>query len=176
MPPPIPASRPAEDIFVSTPVEQVIVRPWRRLPAEALYVFLLMAFIVGSRWSIAPKYLYYFDSANFALSLERFDPARHQPQPPGYPLFVALIRLIHLRVADPQRVLLIPGVLAACAATLLIYILTIDLFGRRAGVFTAALLASTPVFWFGGVTNQVRVFLSLSVLGVGWLSWRALTR
>ena len=176
MTPSIPASRPVQDTFVSSPPRRVAAPQRSRQPAVALYGIGLAAFIVISRWSVAPRYLYYFDSANFALSLEKFDPALHQPQPPGYPLFVALIRLIHLFVADPQRVLLIAGLLAACAATVLIYVLTTDLFGRSAGILAAAILASTPVFWFGGVTNQVRIFLSLSVLGVGWLAWRALTR
>src|SRR3954463_12709023 len=28
------------------------------------------------------------DNANLAFSLDKFDPRPHQPQPPGYPLFV----------------------------------------------------------------------------------------
>src|SRR5579885_584151 len=67
----------------------------RHARATALFLLLLCVFIAVTRWLAAPKYLYYFDSANFALSLEHFDPALHQPQPPGYPLFVGLIRVIH---------------------------------------------------------------------------------
>ena len=33
------------------------------------------------------------DSINFALGLRHFDPALHQPHPPGYPVFIALGRL-----------------------------------------------------------------------------------
>src|SRR5918995_6312034 len=33
------------------------------------------------------------DSINFALGLREFDVARHQPHPPGYPLYVALGRV-----------------------------------------------------------------------------------
>jgi hypothetical protein len=71
------------------------VSPPGRYAPVTLFSALLIVFIVVTRWPLAPRYLYYFDSANFALSLEKFDPAIHQPQPPGYALFVGLIRLIH---------------------------------------------------------------------------------
>jgi len=145
------------------------------LPA-ALYTTALCGFIVASRWPLAPRHLYYFDSANFAYALERFDPALHQPQPPGYPLFVALTRLIHFWVVRPEEVFLIAGLLAACAATALMRVLAGDMFGRTAGILAATLLASNPTFWFGGITNEIRTFLALSTTGVALLAWRALSR
>lgn len=136
----------------------------------------LLVFVAATRWTLAPHYLYYFDSANFALALENFNPALHQPQPPGYPLFVALTRLIHLWVVRPEHVFVIAGLVAAFGAILLIRALTTDLFGREAGLLAAALLASDPAFWFGGITNEIRVFLSFAALGIGWLVWRAVDR
>src|SRR5690348_6908328 len=124
--------------------------PPGRYASVALFSALLIVFIIVTRWPLAPRYLYYFDSANFALSLDKFDPAIHQPQPPGYALFVGLIRLIHFWVERPEQVLLIAGILAACAATLLIRFFAADMFGRNAGILAAALLASSPVFWFAG--------------------------
>ena len=112
--------------------------------ATGIVTVALLGFVVATRWPLAPRYLYYFDSANFALSLERFNPALHQPQPPGYPLFVALIRFIHLWVTDAQHVLLIAGLLAAGAAILLIRVVASDLFGPTAGILAMTLLASNP--------------------------------
>jgi len=147
------------------------------LCASTLFVLaLLFIFIVATRWPLAPRYLYYFDSANFALSLEHFNPALHQPQPPGYPLYVLFIRAIHLFVGTAEKVLLISGLLAAFAAVVLILALARDLFGHAAGVLAATLLASDPTFWFGGITNEIRVFLAAGVLAVAFLAWRALTR
>jgi dolichyl-phosphate-mannose-protein mannosyltransferase len=153
----------------------VVAGALRRNPATAIFLSALLAFIVVTRWLTAPEYLYYFDSANFALSLENFNPSLHQPQPPGYPLFVALIRIIHLFANSAQDTMVIAGLVGACAATVLIYFLASDLFGRAAGILAAALLASNPVFWFGGVSNQIRVFLAVSSVGVSLLAWRALT-
>ena len=100
---------------------------------------LLLLLRVATCWPLAPKRLYFFDSANFALALEDFNPALHQPQPPGYPSFVGLTRLIHLFVADPQRVFLIAGLLSAWCAVLLIAALGTRMFGWSAGLLAAAL-------------------------------------
>jgi len=142
--------------------------------SPAVWFGVLCVYLVATRWPLAPHYLYYFDSANFAFALENFNPALHQPQPPGYPLFVALTRLIHLFVLRPEHVFLIAGLLAACGAVVLIRLLAREIFGAPAGMLAAALLASNPVFWFGGLTNQIRVFLAVSALGMALLAWRAL--
>ena len=41
-----------------------------------------------------PATLEDIDSLNFALGLHDFDPARHQPHPPGYPVFIALAKIV----------------------------------------------------------------------------------
>ena len=143
---------------------------WLRGVAAAGAVFLLLA---ATRWPLAPKRLYFFDSANFALALEHFDPSLHQPQPPGYPLFVGLIRLIHVFVADPQRVLLIAGLLGAWTAVLMMMALGREMFGWKAGVLAAALLFAAPPFWLAGITNQIRIFLAVGSLGTALFAWRA---
>jgi len=145
-----------------------------RSASPAVWFGVLCLYLVATRWPLAPHYLYYFDSANFALALENFNPALHQPQPPGYPLFVGLTRIIHLLVWRPEHVFLIAGLLAACAAVVLIRLLAREMFGAPAGMLAAALLASNPVFWFGGITNQIRVFLAVSAIAVALPAWRAL--
>jgi hypothetical protein len=147
-----------------------------RLASPMLWVGVLLAYLAGTRWPLAPQFLYYFDSANFALALDRFNPAIHQPQPPGYPLFVGLARIIHWFVTPPEHVFLIAGLIGAAATVLLVWALGRDMFDRRAGILAAVLLVSDPVFWFGGITNQVRIFLALSAAGVALLAWRAITR
>jgi hypothetical protein len=139
-----------------------------------VYSLALVAFLVLSRWFVAPSYLYYFDSANFALALENFNPALHQPQPPGYPLFVGLTRLIDFALDDPQQIMLVAGLAGGIAAVLALLYLGMLMYGRNAGILAAALLASDPVFWFGGVTNEVRIYLSLGMAAVCLCAWRAL--
>ena len=59
-----------------------------RLWALALAVL----FLAGHLPFLSPG-LEDIDSLNFALGLRDFDPTRHQPHPPGYPLFIALGKL-----------------------------------------------------------------------------------
>jgi 4-amino-4-deoxy-L-arabinose transferase-like glycosyltransferase len=141
-----------------------------------LLAAIILALLVGTRIPLAPKYLYYFDSVNFALALEDFDPSRHQPQPPGYPLFVGLMRLLQFFLLQPEQILLAAGILAALAAILLVWRLGAELFGMEAGCLAAALLIFNPPFWFGGLTNQVRLCLAFCGAGVALLGWRALCR
>ena len=50
---------------------------------------LAAAFVVG-HLPFLPQSLEDIDSINFALGLRHFDPALHQPHPPGYPLYIGL--------------------------------------------------------------------------------------
>src|SRR5215211_2527499 len=66
-------------------------------------------YLVAHLPSLAPS-LEDLDSINFALGLHDFDPARHQPHPPGYPVYIALGRIslpivrAVLPSADPVRI------------------------------------------------------------------------
>ena len=51
------------------------------------------------------------DNVNLALSLEKFDPRIHQPQPPGYPFFVLLGRVVNLFVRDAERTFVVISLL-----------------------------------------------------------------
>src|SRR5678815_5210744 len=65
----------------------------RRLPMRRAvpYAFAL-AYLAAHLPFIAPS-LEDIDSINFALGLHHFDPALHQPHPPGYPVYIALGRV-----------------------------------------------------------------------------------
>jgi len=42
------------------------------------------------------------DSVNFALGLRDFDPGRHRPHPPGYPIYMALGKAANLVLSEPR--------------------------------------------------------------------------
>ena len=60
--------------------------PSARQPAPSPCVFLAL------HLPFLPSSLEDLDSINFALGIRDFDVARHQPHPPGYPLFIAAAR------------------------------------------------------------------------------------
>jgi len=45
-----------------------------RLRPGLLGSALVLLLVTATRWPVAPKYLYYFDSVNFALALDEFSP------------------------------------------------------------------------------------------------------
>src|SRR5262249_53726253 len=56
----------------------------RSAGASLIVVYLLAPFV------LLPRTLEDLDSINFALGVRQFDVARHQPHPPGYPVFIAM--------------------------------------------------------------------------------------
>src|SRR5690242_5225081 len=69
--------------------------PWRK-PAKAMWLISLVVALFISRWVLFPRYLITFDEINFALAVDHFNPPMHQPQPPGYPVFVGLLKALSL--------------------------------------------------------------------------------
>jgi hypothetical protein len=132
--------------------------------------------LLWSRLAERPHYLYYFDNANFALSIDHFDPRLHQPQPPGYPLFVALLKALHMFVQDPNRILIVAGLLGSGVGLVSIWIWTNWMFGRRAAWAATALLLVHPVFWTAAIANPVRAFQVVIAGATAIFSWAGLTR
>src|SRR6478752_219784 len=62
-----------------------------RIGTRAVYAVAAVWFVAHLPF-LAPA-LEDIDSINFALGLHHYDPALHQPHPPGYPVFIALGRL-----------------------------------------------------------------------------------
>src|SRR3954449_13030543 len=90
-------------------------------PRSSLMVFLAITFLVF-HIPFLPATLEDLDSINFALGVRQFDVARHQPHPPGYPVYIALakastatLRFVGVDAAAP-RGLAIWSALAGAAA------------------------------------------------------------
>src|SRR3954466_14365316 len=74
-------------VSVSAPSE--VARPAR--PAAVGAAIALASLL--AHLPFLPPSLEDIDSINFGLGLHHFDPALHQPHPPGYPVYIALGRL-----------------------------------------------------------------------------------
>ena len=53
---------------------------------------LAVLFLLAHLFSLPPT-LEDIDSVNFALGVQDFDVARHQPHPPGYPVYIGLAKV-----------------------------------------------------------------------------------
>lgn len=88
---------------------------------------------------------------NFALALDHFDPALHQPHPPGYPVYIAIARLVYAIVPDAPKALALLSALAQAALVLPLF----ALFKRLSStpdraVLSTALTLFCPILWFNG--------------------------
>lgn len=109
------------------------------------------ALVLSSRVLFLPPTLEDIDSVNFALALREFNPALHQPHPPGFPVYVAVARGVNLLVPEPVRAL---SWLSAVAQALLVVplFLLFRALGATAGraAAAAALALANPILWFNG--------------------------
>ena len=115
---------------------------------------LAVLFLFAHLLSLPPT-LEDIDSINFALAVRDFDVAKHQPHPPGYPVFVAMSKAS----TGLLRALGVPGaghlglsVLSAVAGALLV-VLLFSLYRRIAGDaalawWAMAVAVCSPLFWF----------------------------
>ena len=99
-----------------------------------------------------PASLEDLDSINFALGVREFDVARHQPHPPGYPVFIFIAKAVHALVPSEARALSLVGVLTGALAIFALALLFQRLehdqkAGGRVALLAAALVVASPLFW-----------------------------
>ncbi|MGB9872924.1 MAG: hypothetical protein ACPLYD_14860 [Anaerolineae bacterium] len=136
-------------------------------------LFLLAAFL--------PLYLAFrsaslddFDSYSFALALRQFSLDLQQPQPPGFPVYVALGRLLLAVCGEARPALTLLSALAGVGVVLGVY----GLGGRRtlAGVGAALLVGLSPMGW---LTAEKALSdtpgMALTLLAI-WALWRGRER
>jgi hypothetical protein len=131
-----------------------------------------------------PASLEDLDSINFALGIRDFDVARHQPHPPGYPIFILAAKAAHAVVPSEARALSLIGIgaggLAALALARVFQALGAAGTAEDAGPLAATLLTLTsPLFWMTAArplsdTAGLAVALAVQALTVTARSRRGL--
>ncbi len=136
---------------------------------------LLVAATALTRFLFRSRLLYDLDSVNFALALDKFDPARHQPHPPGYFLYVCLGRVFYSIFPEANAALVAVSILASCAAAAMVYALAEGWFGQRAAQFAGIIFVASPLAWFHGtvaLTYIVEAFFAALIGYLGWQTYR----
>lgn len=126
------------------------------------------------RLPFAAHRLWDHDSIQFALAVEKYDLAAHHPHPPGYPLYIGLLKLLAGLGIDSLHGMVSLAVLAGALGAAFTVLLTIRLVSRmppgrdpahsdrsagdpasracpdalRAGLFAGLLYAFNPLLWF----------------------------
>ena len=143
---------------------------WRK--SDTIVAAVLGIGTVLSRWPFQATLLSNHDAVNYALALDHFDMRLHQPQPPGYPLYVLLGRAFQLIWHDHLSALIWLSMVFSGLAVIAVYLVGREMFGRRVGVIAALLLATSSPFWFQGeIASPYTADLFASAI-VGWLCYR----
>jgi len=88
------------------------------------------------------------DSAQFALAMDEFDVTLHQPQPPGYFLYVMAARLLNLFIHDHNTSLITISILCSGMAAASVFYFSERLFGRDAAWYASLAFIASPSLWF----------------------------
>jgi hypothetical protein len=106
--------------------------------------------------------LYSWDSVGFALSIEDYDPIKHQPHPPGYIFFAFALKLFDSFIKDPNLTLILVNIAATIIAStflfLLVFEFTTDSDSKVRFILSsaaAAIYAANPIVWFYGCLSDI---------------------
>ncbi len=106
------------------------------------------------RIPFAAERLWDHDSVQFALGVEAYDLAAHHPHPPGYPLWIGVLKALAALGIDPLHgmvgLAILGGVIGAGWMVLLAGRLAPEEARVRTGLFAAALYVFDPLLWFYG--------------------------
>jgi 4-amino-4-deoxy-L-arabinose transferase-like glycosyltransferase len=123
-----------------------------------------------SRVPFRSRYLFSWDSANFALALDAYNVGFHQPHPPGYPLYVASAWVARLVLRDANTSLVALSIVASGLAVVFLAMAAAHLYGRTVAALAAVLLATSSLLWSQSEVAYPYAFLALFTSLVGWLS------
>lgn len=106
-------------------------------------------------WWTVPAWSDDWDGIGFVESIGDFDVARFRPHPPGYPVYVALLRLAAAVVHSPMRACALVAVASGLIAIAFVWSAARRA-GERAAWMAAILVAAAPGVWraFGGVGSE----------------------
>jgi hypothetical protein len=117
-------------------------------PAQKRIILLLSIAIALTRFLAVARTLFDWDEALFSLGVQDFDVALYRPHPPGYPLFVAAAKVVHLLGVSEFRSLQVIVLLGAFALFPALFFLAREIgFDFTTSTCGAAIFAFLPNVW-----------------------------
>ncbi|HEY6460755.1 MAG TPA: glycosyltransferase family 39 protein [Polyangiaceae bacterium] len=136
-------------------------RGW--LPALALAAYGVLLALTAPAWPDD------WDGVGFVESVRDFDLSRFHPHPPGYPVYVALLRIAADATRDPMRACIVVAVLSGVAAAAWTWSAVRAVAGERAAWAGAVLVGVAPLAWrsCSGVGSEAPALACLAACAWG---------
>lgn len=127
-----------------------------------------------TRFPFRSHRVFNWDAVNFVLAMRDYDVRLHHPHPPGYPVFVAMGRVVQLVIPDANNALVAVAMLLSAGGVAALYLLGHELFGRTTGIVAALYLLFSVTFWTNGAVALAYPSLALFTTLVALFAWRCL--
>jgi hypothetical protein len=127
---------------------------------------------IATRFPFRSHRVFNWDAVNFVLAMRDYDVRLHHPQPPGYPVFVAMGRVVQVLIPDANNALVAVAMLLSAGAVAALFLLGRDLFGRATGIVAALYLLCSVTFWTNGAVALAYPSLALFTTLVSLFTWR----
>ncbi|MCL4814345.1 MAG: DUF2723 domain-containing protein [Vicinamibacteraceae bacterium] len=157
-------------VVAADPVEtgEVRTRPWmahREWALLAVAALLLLAL----RLPFLPPTLDDIDGYNFDLGVHDFDPVKHHPHPPGYPVFIFLAKIAHPLIGTHAAALALLSGFFGALVVFPLYGLMRELTTRAGAVLATTLCVASPLVWFNSVRPMSDTTGLFFILLAQWL-------
>lgn len=108
----------------------------------------IFAILLLTRIMFLSPWLEDWDSVQFALALHNYSLVDHQPHPPGYPIYVALGKILNSIISNDNLSFTILSSVLGALTTILFYLLVKNITGRTYLALSSTILFSvTPIHW-----------------------------
>jgi 4-amino-4-deoxy-L-arabinose transferase-like glycosyltransferase len=108
-----------------------------------------------------------WDSVQFALGVREYNVQKHQPHPPGYPIYILFGKIFNLFLGDERLSLTLMSSFFGALSVFTIYLLGKEMFNEGAALASSVLAAVTPLFWMNSVmamSDMTSLFFVLATL------------
>jgi hypothetical protein len=123
-------------------------------PRQRWFVAALALGVAATRFMALSRSMWDLDEALFASALQHYDVAQHHPHPPGFPLFLAVAKLVRLVVSDDFHALRTVSLLASLFVFPAMFALARSFrFRFRTCVVASLLFCFLPNVWYWGGTG-----------------------
>ena len=136
-----------------------------------VFWIVVVALLLLTRIPAMASYLS-IDNVNLALSLEKFDPGNHRPQPPGYPFFVLFGKIVNIAFRNAEHTFAVISILVSGLCLPAAFAVGKRMFSKWAGAAATFLLLVNPVFWHSSLDGPLRPHLALFSLLTAYCCWR----